>query len=59
MELVVGKASGLWESVNSLSGLRVYPTMGGKVGEIVFIYKFLGDVGESDLSIFGTFKRSI
>ena len=53
MELVVGEASILQESVNPPADFVVYPTVGDKVDEVVFIYKFLSDVRESDLSIFG------
>ena len=45
------------ETVNALADLEVYSIVGGKVGEVVFIKKLLGDVGEFYLIIFGTVKQ--
>ena len=45
------------ESVNVFADLKVYPTVGGKVGEVLLINRLLGDIREFDLSIFGPIKQ--
>ena len=56
-DLVVGEAYRLREYVNALADIEVYPAIGEKIGEVILIYKLLGDTGESDLSIFVPFKQ--
>ena len=56
-EEVVGQFSGLFEAVDAFVDLEVNPVAVRKSGEVIFITKFLRDVGKFDPDIFWLVKR--
>ena len=53
---VVGKFTGLGQSIYTFVDVKVYPNIPCIGSEVVFRYKLLGDVLEANVGILGTIK---
>ena len=57
-EEIIGQFASLFQPIDTLVDLEVYPSIEGILGEVVFVNKLLGDLGDVDADIFRAIKGS-
>ena len=58
-EEVIGKFASLEEAVDAFPDLEVYPTVFGKLVEVVFGNELLWDISQFDADVFVPFEGSV
>ena len=56
VELFVGDSDRLGQAIHTLTNVKIYPSVAGVLGEVIFIGKLLGDVGKFDFDVLWAVK---